>query len=296
MHNPSIHYYQTSQHHKDKLYERFEKEQDSVNFIKTLLKLKQKTPSTLTTSSNINSNTIQTYNIIKTLSNDKPQSQLNNNNNILHKRRSSHRVDQGISFKNNIKLNTVCDDGHLKIKKQNIVSRNNNNNNFNSECNKNSLSNVSQRKIKGVVNKFKPGNVNKDKECFKKISLLNVKKCINNNNNRCVLKPKKNDSSVKKKNKVIVVNRNSNNNNSNSISNNKNGCYSNTVGKNKLLLNKQQRKHIPITVINLFGNEDNLFNAISVNKTELITTTTNHTRNLSERIQIENDFSKPNNN
>ena len=283
MHNSLYHNnYSTSQQHKDKLYERFEKEQDSVNFIKTLLKLKHKTPSTLTTSLN----TIQPYAITKTLSNEhssKPQLQtITNNNNILHKRRSSHRVEQGIVFKHNIKIN-----------QQNILSRNNNNTNNNNESSKDSLSNVSQRKIKAImVNKFKQSNVNKDKECYKKISLLNVKKYNSNNssNNKCVLKPKKNDNSIKKNNKVIVVNRNSNSNN-----NNKNNYSSinNTVTKNKLLLSKQQqqRKPIPITVINLFGNDENNNNnntsyTTSTTKSDFISTN-NHIRNLSERIQIE---------
>ena len=300
MHNSFYHNYATSQHHKDKLYERFEKEQDSVNFIKTLLKLKHKTPSTLATSSN----TIQPYSTPKPLSNDnnKPQTlqAITTNDNILHKRRSSHRVEQGMLFKSNIKLNTVYDSHHLKLKQQSMLSRNNNNN---VESNKESLSNVSQGKIKGAVNKFKQSIANKDKECYKKISLLNVKKFSNNNNsnnNKCVLKTKKNDNSIKKinnNNKVIVVNRISNSTNKK--------CYcSNTVTKNKLLLSKQQqqqqRKHIPITVINLFGNEDNNNNnnksyTTSTTKTEL-TSTTNHIRNLSDRIQIEKDFLKPTNN
>ena len=299
--------YQTSQQHRDKLYERFEKEQDSVNFIKTLLKLKQKTPSTLTTSSN----TIQPYTTVKTLPNEhnKLQSQTitttTNNNNILHQRRSSHRVEQGMLFKHNIKIN-----------QQNILSRNtnNNNNNNNIECNKDSLTNVSQGKIKAIkVNKVKQNsNVNKDKKCIKKSSILNVKKYnnvnnnvnnINNNNNgnnhnKYVFKPKKNDN-LTKNNKVIVVNRINNNNN-----NNKNNSLTNkktTITKNKLLLSTQhqhKRKSIPTTVINLFINDDNNINTnnntsctTSTTKTTF-TSPTNHIRNLSDRIHTEHDFLK----
>ena len=290
--------YQTSQQHRDKLYERFEKEQDSVNFIKTLLKLKQKTPSTLTTSSN----TIQPYTTVKTIPNDHNKLQsltitTTNNNNLLHKRRSSHRVEQGMLFKHNIKIN-----------QQNILSRNtNNNNNNNIESNKDSLTNVSQGKIKAIkVNKVKQNsNVNKDKECIKKSSLLNVKKYNNGNNNnnnnssnKYVFKPKKNDNSIKKNNKVIVVNRISNNN----INNNKNTSLSNNKAtKNKLQLSTQlqhKRKSIPTTVINLFINDDN--NANNTNNTSSTTSTTkttftsptNHIRNLSDRIQTEHDFLK----
>ena len=49
--------------HKEKIYERLEKEQDTADFIKTLLKLKQKKINNLTINSNDTSNLLTPHNI-----------------------------------------------------------------------------------------------------------------------------------------------------------------------------------------------------------------------------------------
>ena len=97
----------TSIQHKEKIYERLEKEQDTADFIKTLLKLKQKKINNLTINSNDTPNSLTPHNannlsvshrkaiyincpLAKTFSHDKlkaPKSYTNS----AHKRGSSHK-------------------------------------------------------------------------------------------------------------------------------------------------------------------------------------------------------------
>jgi hypothetical protein len=289
----------TSIQHKEKIYERLEKEQDTADFIKTLLKLKQKKINNLTINSNDTPNSLTPHNVnnlsvshrkaiyvncplTKTFSHDKlkaPKSFTNS----AHKRGSSHKVTPILN--NNI-INTN-NNNHILLSKQNIVSRNTNTLNT-MDYYRNSLSNVSQGKVK-VLNQFKQSKVNKpkiNKDTSKQMSLLNVKNCSkyvgNTKDNKFVLKPKQPESSFKQNSQMTTITTTSNkhslnNNNSSEVR------YANTAENTKIV--NRKGINVPVTVINLFSGDDGANN--NADKCDMGNV---HARNLSERIGIENDF------
>ena len=298
----------TSIQHKEKIYERLEKEQDTADFIKTLLKLKQKKINNLTINSNDTPNSLTPHNVnnlsvshrkaiyincplAKTFSHDKlkaPKSYTNS----AHKRGSSHKVTPIL---NNNVINTNSTN-HIMLSKQNIVSRNTNTLNT-MDYYRNSLSNVSQGKVKvKVLNQFKQGKVNKvninNKDTNKQVSLINVNQCPNNNGKRVhkkdkfILKPKRPQSSFKQNSQTITVttsNKHSLNNHCNDIR------YANTAENTKMI--NRKGINVPVTVINLFSGDDGSNNEDKCD-TAVITKESAHARNLSERIGIESDFKR----
>ena len=298
----------TSIKHKEKIYERLEKEQDTADFIKTLLKLKQKKINNLTINSNDTPNSLTPHNInnlsvshrkaiyvncplAKTFSHDKlkaPKSYTNS----AHKRGSSHKVTPILN--NNI-INTI-NANHIMLSKQNIVSRNTNTLNT-MDYYRNSLSNVSQGKVK-VLNQFKQSKVNKpivNKETNKQMSLLNVNKCskhVCNKKDKFILKPKRPQSSFKQNSQMTTITTTSNKhslNNNNSNSNDVNIRYANTAENTKMI--NRKGINVPVTVINLFSGDDCANNEDKCDM-GIINKENVHARNLSERIGIENDFKK----
>ena len=295
----------TSIQHKEKIYERLEKEQDTADFIKTLLKLKQKKINNLTINSNDTPNSLTPHNVnnlsvshrkaiyvncplAKTFSHDKlkaPKSYTNS----AHKRGSSHKVTPLLN--NNI-INTH-NNNHIMLSKQNIVSRNTNTLNT-MDYYRNSLSNVSQGKVK-ALNQFKQSKVNKpkmNKDTNKQMSLLNVNKCskyVGNNkkDNKFILKPKRPQSSFKQNSQMITITTTSNKHSLNSNNSNSGEVrYANTAENTKIV--NRKGINVPVTVINLFSGDDGNNN----NNEDKCDMGNVHVRNLSERIGIENDFKK----